>query len=57
MTESFSEFDETRKEYISANPPTKEGLSKNVMFIKMVEGTNRSDRLLVANTILAVLED
>ena len=57
MSNDFEEFRETRNEYISQNPPAEHGLAKNVLFIKMVEGTTRNDRLIVANTISAALDD
>ena len=57
MTDEFPEFRDTRSEFLSRNPPAEKGLAKEALFVKMVEGATRSDRLLVANTILAVLED
>lgn len=47
MTEAFPDFKDTRKQYLSQHPPSTMGLSKESLFIKMVEGSTRRERLHV----------
>jgi len=57
MSETNEEFKETRRLAIKESPPASHNLRKESLFIRMEPDAERSERALVMNSILSIIEE
>lgn len=57
VSKTFPELGEIRKKVLVENEPSSYGLLKESLMCKILPKSPREDRLLIANSIMAVNED